>query len=116
VALEVEREMSSPTFEDLGTINSIAMFHRRDIRNIEIDEKEKTITWFFRIGAEVEVNGNTLVVNDDDDRAQIAKKYSNNEDFQTVRDAIQEFDKMEEEAEFRIHNSKNMFFSEKKEG
>ena len=116
MVLEVEREMSSPTFEDLGTINSIAMFHRRDIRNIEIDEKEKTITWFFRTGAEVEVNGNTLVVNDDDDRAQIAKKYSNNEDFQTVRDAIQECDKMEEEAEFRIHNSKNMLFSEKKEG
>jgi hypothetical protein len=100
----------------LGTINSIAIFHRRDIHNIEIDEKEKTITWFFRTGAEVEVNGKTLVVNDDDDRAQIAKKYSNNEDFQTVRDAIQEFDKMEEEeAVFRIHNSKNMFFSEKKD-
>jgi hypothetical protein len=33
-----------------------------------------------------------------------------------VRDAIQEFDNMEEEAEFRIHNSKNMFFSENKDG
>jgi hypothetical protein len=110
--LEVEREISSPTFEDLGTINSIAIFHRRDIRNIEIDEKEKTITWFFRTGTEVEVNGKILVVNDDH-RAQIAKRYSNNEDFHTVRVAIQEFDKMEE-AEFRIHNSKNMFFSEKK--
>jgi hypothetical protein len=106
--------MSSPTFEDVGTISSIAIFHRRDIRNIEIHEKEKAITWFFRTGAEVEVNGKTLVVNDD--RAQIAKKYSNNEDFQTVRDAIQEFDKMEEEAQFRIYNSKNMLFSEKKDG
>ena len=101
----------------MGKINSITIFHRRDIHNIEIDEKEKTITWFFRTGAEVEVNGKTLVVNHDN-RAQISKKYSNNEDFQTVRDAIQEFDKMEEEeeeAEFRIHNSKNMFFSEKKD-
>jgi hypothetical protein len=51
--------MSLPTFEDVGTINSTAIFHRRDVRNIEIDEKEKTITWFFRVGAEVEVNGNT---------------------------------------------------------
>jgi hypothetical protein len=49
----------SPIFEDFGTIDSTDIFHRGDIRNIEIDEKEKTITWFFRAGAEVEVNGKT---------------------------------------------------------
>jgi hypothetical protein len=99
--------MSLPTFEDVGTINSTAIFHRRDVRNIEIYEKEKTITWFFRVGAEVEVNGNTWIVKDD--RAQTAKKYFNDEDYQTVRNALQEFDKMEE-AEFRIHNSKYLLF------
>ena len=105
--------MSPPTFEDFGTIDSTAIFHRRDVRNIEIDEKEKTITWFFRTDAEVEVNGKTWIAKDD--RAQIAKKYSNDEDFQTVRNAPSEFDKMEEE-EFRIHNSKNTFFFEKEGG
>jgi hypothetical protein len=107
------REMSPPTFEDFGTIDSTAIFHRRDVRNIEIDEKGRTITWFFRTGAEVEVNGKTWIAKDD--RAQIAKKYSNDEDFQTVRNALSEFDKMEEE-EFRIHNSENTFFFEKEEG
>jgi hypothetical protein len=102
--------MSPPTFEDFGTIDSTAIFYRRDVRNIEIDEKEKTITWFFRAGAEVEVNGKTWIAKDD--RAQIAKKYSNDEDFQTVCNALKEFDKMEEE-EFRVHNSKNTFFFEK---
>lgn len=102
--------MSPPTFEDFGTIDSTAIFYRRDVRNIEIDEKEKTITWFFRAGAEVEVNGKTCIAKDD--RAQIAKKYSNDEDFQTVCNALKEFDKMEEE-EFRVHNSKNTFFFEK---
>jgi hypothetical protein len=102
----------SPIFEDFGTIDSTAIFHRDDIRNIEIDEKEKTITWFFRVGAEVEVNGKTWIVKDD--RAQIAKKYFNDEDFQTMCVALQEFDKMAE-AEFRIHNSKSLFF-EKGEG
>ena len=105
--------MSPPTFEDFGTIDSTAIFHRRDVRNIEIDEKGRTITWFFRTGAEVEVNGKTWITKDD--RAQIAKKYSNDEDFQTVRNALSEFDKMEEE-EFRIHNSENTFFFEKEEG
>jgi hypothetical protein len=105
--------MSPQTFEDFGTINSIAIFHRHDVRNIEIDEKEKTITWFFKVGAEVEVNGKTWIVKDD--RAQLAKKYSNDEDFQTVRNALQEFDKMEEE-EFRIHNPKYTFFFEKEGG
>jgi hypothetical protein len=38
--------MSPPTFEDFGTIDSTAIFHRRDVGNIKIDEKEKTITWF----------------------------------------------------------------------
>lgn len=102
--------MSPPTFEDFGTIDSTAIFYRRDVRNIEIDEKEKTITWFFRAGAEVEVNGKTCIAKDD--RAQIAKKYSNDEDFQTVCNALKEFDKMEEE-EFRVHNSKNTFFFKK---
>ena len=102
--------MSPQTFEDFGTIDSTAIFYRRDVRNIEIDEKEKTITWFFRAGAEVEVNGKTWIAKDD--RAQIAKKYSNDEDFQTVCNALKEFDKMEEE-EFRVHNSKNTFFFEK---
>lgn len=102
--------MSPPTFEDFGTIDSTAIFYRRDVRNIEIDEKEKTITWFFRAGAEVEVNGKTWIAKDD--RAQIAKKYSNDEDFQTVCNALKEFDKMEEE-EFRVHNSKKTFFFEK---
>lgn len=105
--------MSPSTFEDFGTIDSTAIFHRRDVRNTEIDEKEKTITWFFRAGAEVEVNGKTWIAQDD--RAQIAKKYSNDEDFQTVCNALSEFDKMEEE-EFRIHNSKNTFFFSEKEG
>ncbi len=104
--------MSPPTFEDVGTINSTAIFHRHDVRNIEIDEKEKTITQFFRVGAEVEVNRKTWIVKDD--RAQTAKKYFNDEDFQTMRVALQEFDKMAE-AEFRIHNSKYLFF-EKGEG
>ena len=98
----------SPIFEDFGTIDSTAIFHRGDIRNIEIDEKEKTITCFFIVGAEVEVNGKTGIVNEDD-RAQIAKKYFNDEDFQIMRVALQEFDKMAE-AEFRIHNSKSLFF------
>jgi hypothetical protein len=103
----------SPTFEDFGTIDSTAVFHRSDVHNIEIDEKEKTITWFFRVGAEVEVNSKKWIVNDD--RAQITKKYFNDEDFQTMRIALQEFDKMAE-AEFRIHNSKYLFFFEKGEG
>ena len=102
--------MSPSTFEDFGAVDSTAIFHRRDVRNIEIDEKEKTITWFFRAGAEVEVNGKTWIAKDD--RAQIAKKYSNDEDFQTVCNALKEFDKMEEE-EFRVHNSKNTFFFKK---
>lgn len=103
----------SPIFEDFGTIDSTAVFHRSDVHNIEIDEKEKTITWFFRVGAEVEVNCKKWIVNDD--RAQITKKYFNDEDFQTMRVALQEFDKMAE-AEFRIHNSKYLFFFEKGEG
>jgi hypothetical protein len=53
----------SPTFEDFGTIVSTVIFHRRDVRSIEIDEKEKTITWIFRIGAEVEINGKKWTVN-----------------------------------------------------
>lgn len=93
----------SPIFEDFGTIDSTAIFHRSDVHNIEIDEKEKTITWFFRVGVEVEVNYKKWIVNDD--RAQITKKYFNDEDFQTIRVALQEFDKMAE-AKFRIHNSK----------
>lgn len=105
--------MSPSTFEDFGALDSTAIFHRRDVRNIEIDEKEKTITWFFRAGAEVEVNGKTWIAKDD--RAQIAKKYSNDEDFQTVCNALSEFDKMEED-EFRIHNSKKTFFFFEKEG
>jgi hypothetical protein len=105
--------MSPSTFEDFGALDSTAIFHRRDVRNIEIDEKEKTITWFFRAGAEVEVNGKTWIAKDD--RAQIAKKYSNDEDFQTVCNALSEFDKMEED-EFRIHNSKKTFFFEKEGG
>ena|SRR5688500_14629888 len=105
--------MSPSTFEDFGTIDSTAIFHRLDVRNIETDEKEKTITWFFRAGAEVEVNGKTWIAKDD--RAQIAKKYSNDEDFQIVRNALSEFDKMEEE-EFRVHNSKNTLFFEKEGG
>ena len=105
--------MSPSTFEDFGALVSTAIFHCRDVRNIEIDEKEKTITWFFRAGAEVEVNGKTWIAKDD--RAQIAKKYSNDEDFQTVCNALSEFDKMEEE-EFRIHNSKKTFFFEKEGG
>ena len=102
--------MNPPTFEDVGTIDSTTIIHRRDVGNIEIDEKEKTITWLFKAGAEVEVNGKTWIAKDD--RAQIAKKYSNDEDFQTVRNALSEFDRMEEE-EFRIHNSKNTYFFEK---
>jgi predicted secreted protein len=102
----------SPIFEDFGTIDSTAIFHRGDVHNVEIDEKEKTITWFFRVGAEVEVNGKKWIV--DDDRAQITKKYFNDEDFQAMRVALQEFDKMAE-AEFRIHNSKYLFFFEKGE-
>ena len=105
--------MSPPTFEDFGTIDSTGIFHRRDVGYIKIDENEKTITWFFRAGAEVEVNGKTRIAKDD--RAQIAKKYSNDEDFQTVCNALSEFDKMEEE-EFRIHNSKKTFFFEKEGG
>jgi hypothetical protein len=101
----------SPIFEDFGTIDSTAVFHRSDVHNIEIDEKEKTITWFFRVGVEVEVNCKKWIVNDD--RAQITKKYFNDADFQTMRIALQEFDKM---AEFRIHNSKYLFFFEKGEG
>jgi hypothetical protein len=103
----------SPIFEDFGTIHSAAVFHRGDVHNIEIDEKEKTITWFFRVGEEVEVNGKKWIV--DDDRAQITKKYFNDEDFQTMCVALQEFDKMAE-AEFRIHNSKYLYLFEKGEG
>src|SRR5215207_1856844 len=104
--------MSTPTFDDFGTIDSTTIFHRRDVRNIEIDEKGRTITWFFRAGAEVEVNGKTWIAKDD--RARIAKKYSDDEDFQTVHNALSEFDKMEEE-EFRIHNSKYTFFKKEEE-
>jgi hypothetical protein len=51
----------------------------------------------FRVGAEVEVNGKKWIV--DDDRAQITKKYFNDEDFQIMCVALQKFDKMAE-AEF----------------
>jgi hypothetical protein len=54
----------SPIFEDFGTIDSTVVFHRSDVYNIEIDEKEKTITWFFRVGAEVEVNGKKWIVDE----------------------------------------------------
>jgi hypothetical protein len=103
----------SPIFEDFGTIDSTAFFHRSDVHNIEIDEKEKIITWFFRVGAEVEVNCKKWIVNDD--RAQKLRNISTMKTFKQCVLHFRNLTKWQRQSfEFIIQNTS--FFFEKGEG